>query len=90
MPWFSFDISVLCGRRVLVTAWGLFIGVEGIPEHLPPLCSQDSWGWVPLGDALGCSGDPPGIRDSALSFYDSAVFICTRDRGGQSPSLSDF
>lgn len=35
VPWFSCDISALCVAEAVapVTAWGLFIGVEGVPEH---------------------------------------------------------
>lgn len=38
---FSFDISALCMAEVVawVTAWGLFIGIEGTPDCVPYLSS---------------------------------------------------
>lgn len=68
--WFSFDISALCVAEVVaqVTAWRLFLGIEGTPEHLSPLSSQDFWGQVPLGDASGVVWGPPSIWVSCFVF----------------------
>lgn len=78
-------------EAALVTTWGLFIGVEGIPEHFATSLFPRFLGRVPLGDALmgGALGTSAGIWVSALYSYDSAVFICPGGHRGQSPSLSD-
>lgn len=64
MPWFSFDISALRVAEAVawVTAWGLFIGMEGIPEHFATSLFQRLLGlgspWQCLGGALGTPRNP--------------------------------
>ena len=70
MPWFSFDISALCVAEAgaLVTAWGLFIGVEGVPEHFVTSVPKTPGAEFLSGVLQGCSGDTPGTRTSCFAF----------------------
>lgn len=53
-------------EAALVTARGLFIGVEGIPEHFATSLFPRFLGLGSPGDASGCSGDP--LRNPGLCF----------------------
>lgn len=70
MPWFSFDISALCVAEAvaLVTAWGLFIGMEGVPEHFATFVPKTPGSEFLSGMLQGCSGGPPGTRNSCFAF----------------------
>lgn len=72
MPWFSFDISALCVAEAvaLVTAWGLFIGMEGVLEHFATFVPKTPGAEFLSGMLQGCSGDPQEPGTPALPFRD--------------------
>lgn len=60
MPWFPCDISALCvAEAALVTAWKLFIDVEGTPDHFATSVSEIPGTGVPLGMLHRCFVRPP-------------------------------
>lgn len=70
------DVSALCAAEVaLVTAWGLFIGVEGVPERFATSVSETSGAEFPLGVLQGCSGDPRKPGTPTLPFHDCRLHL---------------
>ena len=69
-PWFSCDVSALCVAEpvALVTAWGLFIDVEGAPEHVATSVPEIPGAECPSKMLQGCPGDPAKVQESCFAF----------------------